>query len=430
MTKETWGFNTRQIHAGYSPDQETGSPVPPLYQTNGYVFHNSQQAADRFALKEQGPIYTRLNNPTNEVFEARVNSLEGGVGALATSSGAAALALTILTIASAGDNIVASPSLYGGTLAFLANNLPRYGITTTFVADPTDLTQWEAAANERTVAFFAETIPNPKNDFLDIEGVASAAHKVGVPFIVDNTIATPYLTRPLEWGADIVIHSASKYLCGHGNSIQGVIVDGGKFDWSSSPNRFPQFNEPDPSYHGLIYKDLGAQAFILKARVQGLRDFGFSASPFNSFLVTIGIETLSLRVQRHAENAQAVAQFLEKHHLVRSVNYSGLASAPTHHLQQKYAPHGAGGVLAFDLEGDRNDGEHFVDTLKLLSNVANLGDLRSLAIHPASTTHSQASEEELKAAGISQSTIRLSIGLEDIEDIIADLEKAFAVISQ
>ena len=430
MTKQNWGFNTRQIHAGYRPDKEAGSPVPPLYQTNGYVFKDAKQGANRFALKEPGPIYTRLNNPTNEVFEQRVNSLEGGVGALSTSSGASAIALTILTIAQAGDNIVASPSLYGGTLAFLANNLPRYGITTTFVTDPTDGAQWEAATNERTIAFFAETIPNPKNDFLDIEGVAEVAKRVGVPFIVDNTVATPYLTRPLEWGADIVVHSASKYLCGHGNSIQGVIVDGGSFDWGADPERFPQFNQPDPSYHGLVYKDLGEAAFITKARVQGLRDFGFAVSPFNSFLVNIGIETLSLRVQRHVENAQKVAEFLEAHPQVASVSYSGLASSPTHGLQQKYAPGGAGAVLAFDLKGNRADGEAFVDALQLLTNVANLGDLRSQVIHPASTTHSQANEQELAAAGISQSTIRVSVGLEDVADIIIDLEAGFAAIKK
>lgn len=300
----SWNFETNQIHAGQQPDPTTGARALPIYQTTSYVFESAQQAADRFALKDQGPIYSRLTNPTWDVVEARLATLEGGVGALLTSSGAGAISLSILTIAQAGDNIVASPSLYGGTTNLFVHTLPKYGIETRLVEDPHDIESWKALADERTVAFYGETIPNPAGDILDLEPLAKAAHEVGVPLIVDNTVPTPYLLRPIEWGADIVVHSATKYLGGHGTSVLGVIVDSGNFDWTKEPERFVQFNQPDPSYHGLTYgPDLGNQAFILKARAQGLRDLGFSASPFNAFLIEQGIETLSLRIERHVDNA-------------------------------------------------------------------------------------------------------------------------------
>ena len=421
-------FDTRQIHAGQRPDPTTGAPVLPIYQTSAYVFDSAEQAANRFKLADPGPIYTRLTNPTNEVVENRIADLEGGIAGLIVASGAGALILTLTTIGRAGDNIVASPSLYGGSKAALTNNLPRLGIETRFVDDPRDPDAWKAAADERTVAFFGETIPNPQCDIFDIEPIAKAAHEVGVPLIIDNTVATPYLTRPIEWGADIVIHSATKYLGGHGTSVLGAIVDGGTFDWSADPERFREFSTPDASYHGLVYSDLGNQAFIVKARAQGLRDFGWAASPFNSFLVDLGIETLSLRVQRHCDNALAVAKWLEAHDRVRSVNYAGLESSPYYSLQQKYAPGGAGGALAFDIDADKAACERFVDALELHYNLANIGDVRSLVAHPASTTHSQCTPEDLAACGISESTIRLSVGLEHVDDIIADLARGFNAI--
>ncbi|XCB29895.1 O-acetylhomoserine aminocarboxypropyltransferase/cysteine synthase family protein [Arcanobacterium hippocoleae] len=419
------GFDTRAIHAGYTPDPTTGAAVPPIYQSNAFVFEDCKQGAARFALAENGPIYSRLTNPTVAVVEERLASLEGGVGALLTSSGAGAIAAAILTIAQEGDNIISSSSLYGGSIALLGNSLPRYGIETRFVSDPGNPEAWKALADERTVAFFGETIPNPKNDILDIEAIAEAAHEVGVPLIVDNTVATPYLVRPIEWGADIVIHSVTKYLSGHGNSLSGAIIDGGKFDWAADPQRFRQFSAPDPSYHGLIYSDLGEAAFILKARVQILRDFGFAPSPLNAWLSTLGIETLSLRLDRHSTSALAVAKFLAQHELVAKVSYAALDSSPYKKLQEKYAPKGASGIVTFDISGGREAGEKFVDSLQIFHNLANIGDVRSLVAHPASTTHSQCSEEELAAAGISGGTVRLSIGLEDVTDLIADLEQAF-----
>ncbi|MDO5747376.1 MAG: PLP-dependent transferase [Actinomycetaceae bacterium] len=423
MTQQ--GFSTRQIHAGHKPDPTTGAAVLPLYQTTSYVFDSCDQAAQRFALKEPGHIYTRLNNPTNDLIENRIANLEGGAAALVTSSGAGAIATALLTIGHTGDNVIASPSLYGGTKAFLANTLPRYGITTRFVDTPNNPDDWRALADDRTIAFFGETIPNPKNDVFDIETIANTAHDLGVPLIVDNTVPTPYLTRPIEWGADIVIHSVTKYLAGHGTSVIGAIVDGGTFDWSKEPTRFAQFNEPDPSYHGLVYSTLGPTAFITKARVQILRDFGFAASPFNAFLALFGIETLSLRLQRHSDNALAVARYLESHPYVTKVSYAGLESSPYYELAQKYAPKGASGIVSFDIKGGRPAGQRFVDALKLHLNLVNIGDVRSLVSHPASTTHSQSDEDGLAASGITEGTIRLSVGLEDPEDIIADLDQAF-----
>lgn len=434
---ENWSFETLQIHAGQAPDSATGSRALPIYQTTSYVFDSAQQAADRFALAELGPIYTRITNPTTEVVENRIAALEGGVGALLLASGQAAETFAILNLAGAGDHIVASPSLYGGTYNLLNQTLRRLGIETTFVEDPGNPESWRAAARPNTKAFFGETIPNPGADILDIEAVATVAHEVGVPLIVDNTVATPYLIRPIEWGADIVVHSATKYLAGHGNSVVGVIVDSGNFDFGADPERFPVFNQPDPSYNGLVYaRDLGKDgafgvnlSYILKARVQLLRDLGASASPFNAFLLAQGIETLSLRLDRHIENAEAVAAFLEARPEVIGVNYAGLESSPYHGLAQKYAPKGAGAVIAFVIDGGAEAGKAFVSALKLHSNVANIGDVRSLVIHPASTTHAQLSPAEQEKAGVQPGLVRLAVGVENIRDILADLELGFAALA-
>jgi O-acetylhomoserine (thiol)-lyase len=428
-----WNFETRQVHAGQVPDAETGARAVPIYQTTSFVFKNTDEAAARFALAELGPIYTRITNPTQAVVEDRIASLEGGVGALLVASGQAAETLAILNIAEAGDHVVASPSLYGGTYNLLHHTLPKLGITTTFVEDPSDPESWRAAAQPNTKLFFGEVIPNPKGDILDIESIAAVAHDVGVPLVVDNTVGTPYLVRPLEWGADIVIHSATKYLGGHGTSIAGVIVDGGSFDFAADPDRFPNYNTPDPSYNGLVYaRDLGEGglfgvnlSFILKARVQLLRDLGTAVAPFNAFLITQGLETLSLRVERHVENAKKVAEYLENHPQVNSVNYASLASSPYHHLAQKYTPKGSGAVLAFEIDGGLEAGKAFVDGLELHSLVANIGDVRSLVIHPASTTHSQLTPEQQAASSVTPGLVRLAVGIEHIDDIIADLDKGF-----
>lgn len=434
MTPRNWSFDTLQIHAGFDRDPATGATALPIHQTSSYVFPNAETAAARFSLKELGPIYTRLGGPTTDALEARINALEGGVGALVVSSGQAAITLTILTLAQAGNNVVSSPSLYGGSISLLKNTLSRLGIETRFVADPSDPEQWRALTDEKTACYFGETIPNPRGDILDIEAVATVAHECGVPLVVDNTVASPYLVRPIEWGADIVIHSATKYIGGHGNSIAGVIIDSGNFDWTAQPERFPMFNEPDTSYNGLIFgRDLGEGgafganvAFIIRARVTNQRDMGFALAPFSAFLIEQGIQTLSLRVQRHCDNALAVAKFLEAHPQVESVSYSGLESSPYYERHQKYCPKGASGLLSFVLKGGIEAGRVFADSLQLLANVANIGDTKSLVIHPASTTHSQLTEEELIASGINGGTIRLSIGIEDIDDILADLEGAFA----
>ncbi|MCK9795150.1 bifunctional o-acetylhomoserine/o-acetylserine sulfhydrylase [Isoptericola sp. 4D.3] len=443
MTTSSWTFETRQIHAGQSPDAATGARALPIYQTTSFEFPSADIAADRFALADLGPIYTRIGNPTTEAVEARVADLEGGVGALLVASGQAAETLAILNVAQAGDHVVASPSLYGGTYNLLHHTLPRLGITTTFVDDPHDLDSWRAAARPNTKAFFGETIPNPRADVLDIAGVASVAHEVGVPLIVDNTVATPYLVRPIEHGADVVVHSATKYLGGHGAAIGGVIVDGGTFDYAAHPERFPGFNEPDASYHGLVYaRDLGVGsalganlAFVLKARVQLLRDLGPAVSPFNAFLLAQGIETLSLRVERHVANAQRVAEWLEERDDVRLVHYAGLPSSPWYANAQRYAPKGAGAVIAFELDvADAEQasaaGRAFVSALELHSHVANIGDVRSLVIHPASTTHSQLTPAEQAQSGVTPALVRLSVGLEGIDDILADLELGFAAAAR
>jgi len=428
-----WSFETRQIHSGQTPDTTTGARALPIYQTTSYVFDDAAQAAARFALAEFGPIYTRIGNPTTEVVENRIADLEGGVGALLVASGQSAETLAILNLAEVGDHIVSSPSLYGGTYNLFHYTLPKLGITVDFVADPDDPESWRAAVKPNTKAFFAETISNPKSDVLDIETVAAIAHQAGVPLIVDNTIATPYLLRPLSFGADIVVHSATKYIGGHGTAIGGVIVDGGTFDYAADPAKFPNYNTPDPSYHGLVYaRDLGVGsplganlAFILKARVQLLRDLGPAASPFNAFLLAQGLETLSLRIDRHVANAQAVAEFLDGRDDVLSVAYAGLPSSKWYELAQKYTPKGPGAVLAFEIVGGVEAGKRFVSALELHSLVANIGDVRSLVIHPASTTHSQLTPEEQLATGVTPGLVRLAVGIEHIDDILADLEAGF-----
>jgi O-acetylhomoserine (thiol)-lyase len=428
-----WSFETRQIHAGQSADTATGARALPIYQTTSYVFKDTDHAANLFGLKEFGNIYTRIMNPTQDAVEQRLASLEGGVAALLVASGQAAETLAILNVAEAGDHIVSSPRLYGGTYNLFHYSLPKLGITVSFVEDPDDLESWRGAVRPNTKAFFAETISNPKQDVLDIEGVAGIAHESGVPLIVDNTVATPYLLRPFEFGADIVVHSTTKYLGGHGTSIGGVIIDAGNFDYAAQPDKFPGFNQPDPSYHGLVFaRDLGVGsplganlAYILKARVQLLRDLGPAASPFNAFLLSQGLETLSLRIERHVANATRVAQWLEARDEVESVAYAGLASSPWHALAEKYLPQGAGAVLAFEIKGGIEAGKRFVEGLELHSHVANIGDVRSLVIHPASTTHSQLTEDEQLATGVTPGLVRLAVGIEHIDDILADLEQGF-----
>ena len=428
-----WSFETRQIHAGQSPDAATNARALPIYQTTSYTFDSSEHAANLFALKEFGNIYTRIMNPTQAAVEERIASLEGGVGALLVASGQAAETLALLNIAEAGDHIVSSPSLYGGTYNLFHYTFKKLGIEVSFVEDPDDLDSWRAAVRPNTKAFFAETISNPKNDILDIEGVAGVAHAAGVPLVVDNTVATPYLIRPIEFGADIVVHSATKYLGGHGTAVAGAIVDSGNFDFGADPERFPNYNEPDPSYHGLVYaRDLGVGsplganlAFILKARVQLLRDLGSAVAPFNAFLIAQGLETLSLRIERHVANAKAVAEWLEARDEVEKVNYASLSSSPWYELGRKYAPLGTGGVLSFEIKGGADAGRTFVEALELHSHVANIGDVRSLVIHPASTTHSQLTEEEQRATGVTPGLVRLAVGIENIADILADLDAGF-----
>jgi len=429
-----WAFETQQIHAGQTPDSATGSRALPIYQTTSYVFENTDQAAARFALSELGPIYTRITNPTQEVVENRIAALEGGVGALLVASGSSAITLAIQNIAEAGDHIVSSPRLYGGTYNLFHHTLRKFGVEVTFVDNPDDPASWRAAVRPNTKGFFAETISNPQQDVLDIEAVAAVAHEAGVPLIVDNTVASPYLIQPLKWGADVVVHSATKYLGGHGTAMGGVIVDGGSFDYGQHPERFPGFNTADPSYHGLVYaRDLGVGSafganlsYILKARVQLLRDTGPAIAPFNAFLIAQGIETLSLRIERHVENAIKVATWLEGRPEVVSVAYSGLESSPWHAQQLKYAPRGGGSVFAFEIAGGKEAGKAFVDGLTLHSLVANIGDVRSLAIHPATTTHSQLSPAEQAEAGVTPGLVRLSVGIEHVDDILADLERGFA----
>lgn len=425
---ENLKFDTLAVHGGQEPDSATGSRAVPIYQTTAYNFRDADHAANLFGLKEAGNIYTRLTNPTTDVFEKRVAALENGVGALAFSSGHAAIFGSILNIAQAGDEIVSSSTLYGGTYNMFEHNLPRLGVKVHFV-DASIPENFEKAINENTKALYAETIGNPKADVLDIEKVAAIAHKHGIPLIVDSTFASPYLCRPIDFGADIVIHSATKFIGGHGTSMGGVVVDGGKFDWNNG--KFPILSEPDASYHGLSYaKDVGAAAFITRLRTQVLRDFGACISPFNSFLLLIGLETLSLRMQRHAENALKVAKFLEQHALVSWVSYPGLETSAEHEKAKKYLPKGAGSIFTFGIKGGVPAGKKFINSLKLFSLLANVGDAKSLVIHPASTTHSQLSPEQLESAGVQPDLIRISIGIEDAEDIIADLDQALKISQQ
>ncbi len=422
-------LETLAVHAGQEIDPTTMSRAVPIYQTTSYGFRDSDHAANLFALAEFGNIYTRIMNPTTDVFEKRVAALEGGVGALAVSSGQAAITFSILNIAGAGDEIVSASSLYGGTYNLFAHTLKKIGITVKFV-DPVDPENFRSAITPKTKALYAESIGNPRGDVLDIEAVAKIAHEHGIPLIVDNTLPSPYLLRPIEHGADIVVHSATKFIGGHGTSIGGIIVDSGKFDWKAS-GKFPGFTEPDPSYHGLVYSDaVGPIAYIIKARVQLLRDIGASLSPFNSFLLLQGLETLHLRMERHSENALKVAQYLEKHPAVSNVNYPALESHPSYELTRKYLPKGAGAILTFEINGGVEAGKKLINSVKLFSHLANVGDSKSLIIHPASTTHSQLEGEELLSTGVTPGMVRLSVGTENIEDILYDLEQAIQASQQ
>ncbi len=429
MTEATrkLGFTTRQLHAGQQPDPATGSRAVPIYQTSSYQFNSTEHAANLIALKEFGNIYTRIMNPTTDVLEQRIADLEGGVGALAASSGHGAQTMAILTLCGAGDHIVSSSRLYGGTYNQFNYTFPRLGISVTFV-DPSDPAAFEAAIQSNTKIIYGETLGNPDISVFPFEEVSAIAQKHHIPLMIDNTFATPYLCRPFEWGANIITHSTTKFIGGHGTTIGGVIVDGGNFDWRNG--RFPNFTEPDPSYHGLVYADLGAPAFILKARVQILRDIGACQAPFNSWQTVQGLETLSLRLDRHVSNTQKVAEFLEAHPGVAWVSYPGLASHPHHERAKKILPKGSGAILGFGVKGGRAAGETFINNLQLFSHLANVGDAKSLAIHPASTTHSQLTEDEMKTAGITPDFIRLSVGIEDIEDILWDLDQALAAAQQ
>jgi len=422
-----WNFETKQIHSGAQPDPTTNARATPIYKTTAYVFNDADHAKNLFALAEFGNIYTRIQNPTQDVVEQRVAALEGGTAALLLASGQSATTIAVLNIAQAGDHIVSSSSIYGGTYNLFKYTLAKLGIETTFVENQDDAAEWAAAVRPNTKLLFAETIGNPRINVLDIEQVAEVAHSNGVPLIVDNTIATPYLIRPFEHGADIIVHSATKFLGGHGTVLGGVIVDGGKFEWSKNVEKFPGLTEPDPSYHGASYTTVlgDSIAYIIKARVQLLRDLGASISPDSAFSLIQGIETLSLRIERHVQNAQAIAEWLDAHDDVDTVYYAGLPSSPWYANANKYAPKGVGGVLSFELKGGVDAGRSFVNGVSLFSHVANIGDVRSLIIHPASTTHSQLSPEQQLTAGVTPGLVRLSVGLESIEDIKADLQAGF-----
>ncbi|MFB9310472.1 O-acetylhomoserine (thiol)-lyase [Agromyces hippuratus] len=423
-----WRFETKQVHSGAAPDPVTNARATPIYQTTSYVFNSAEHAQNLFALAEFGNIYTRIQNPTQAVVEERVAALEGGTGALLVASGQSAATFSVLNIAQAGDHIVSSSSIYGGTYNLFKYTLAKLGIEATFVENQDDADEWRRAVRPNTKLFFAETIGNPKINVLDIGLVSDVAHESGVPLIVDNTIATPYLIRPFEHGADIIIHSATKFLGGHGTTIGGVIVDGGTFEWSKNVEKFPGLTEPDPSYHGASYTAAVGDglAYIIKARVQLLRDLGAAISPNSAWLLIQGIETLSLRIERHVQNAQEIAEWLDNHPDVASVNYSGLPSSPWYAAANRYAPKGVGAVLSFELKGGVDAGRALVDSLSLFSHLANIGDVRSLVIHPASTTHSQLTPEQQLTTGVTPGLVRLSVGIENIDDLKADLEAGFA----
>lgn len=428
MSNKNYKFETLQLHVGQEePDIASGARAVPIYQTTSYVFKNSDEVEARFALKDAGNIYGRLTNSTQDVFEKRIAALEGGVAALATASGAAAIDYTIRSLAVAGDHVVASNTIYGGTYNLLEHTLPDYGITTTFV-DPDDISNFENAIQDNTKLLYIETLGNPNSNVADIEEIAKVAHKHKIPLVVDNTFATPYLVRPIEYGADIVVHSATKFIGGHGTAIGGVIVDSGKFDWIGS-GKFPSLVEPNPSYHGVSFaKDVGAAAFVTKIRAILLRDTGATISPFHAFLFLQGLETLSLRVERHTENALKVVEYLNNHPQVEKVNHPSLASGEQKRLYDKYFPNGGGSIFTFEIKGDDTTAKKFIDHLEIFSLLANVADVKSLVIHPASTTHSQLSDEEKLEQGIRPNTIRLSIGTEHIDDIIADLDEAFKAV--
>ena len=423
---ETWQFETKQIHSGAAPDPVTKARATPIYQTTSYVFDSADHAANLFALAEFGNIYTRIQNPTQAVVEERLTALEGGSGALLLASGQAAETAAVLNIAQAGDHLVSSSSIYGGTYNLFKYTLAKLGIETTFVENQDDQEEWRRAVRPNTKLFFAETIGNPKINILDIRAVADVAHEAGVPLIVDNTIATPYLIRPFEHGADIIVHSATKFLGGHGTVIGGAIVDGGTFSWTANAAKFPGLTTPDHSYHGAVYTDAvgDSLAYIIKARVQLLRDLGASIAPASAWQLIQGIETLSLRIERHVQNAQEIAEYLENHADIATVNYSGLPTSPWYAAANRYAPKGVGAVLSFELKGGVDAGRAFVDSLVLFSHLANIGDVRSLVIHPASTTHSQLTPEQQLTAGVTPGLVRLSVGLENIDDLRADLAQA------
>lgn len=428
MEKNKLHFETLQLHVGQEqPDSATNARAVPIYQTTSYVFQNSEQAAARFSLTDTGNIYGRLTNPTQSIFEQRVAVLEGGIAGLAVASGAAAITYAFQNITRSGDHIVSAKTIYGGTYNLLANTLLSYGIKTTFV-DPSDLSNFEQAIQDNTKTIFIETLGNPNSNIIDIKGIAAIAHKYQIPLIVDNTFGTPYLIRPIEYGADIVVHSATKFIGGHGSSLGGVIVDSGKFDWTSS-NKFPQLTEPDPSYHGIRFVDIaGPAAYAVRIRAILLRDTGATISPLNAFILLQGLETLSLRIERHVENALKVVKYLKNHPKVKKINHPALPEHPDHNLYNEYFPNGAGSIFTFEINGNKQEAHRFIDSLKIFSLLANVADVKSLVIHPATTTHSQLNEQELAEQDIKPGTIRLSVGTEHIDDLLADLEQAFSKI--